>query len=261
MSNFINSSTIFLKKYSSTILTITATVGIVVTSVATAKATTKANDILQEAKNDKKEELTKAEKIKLVAPSYIFPVIIGASTIACVIGANILNRRQQAALVSAYALLDTSYKKYKNKVKELYGEETHNNIIDEIAKENIKDVHISAPGAISTYHQDLDEADMGEPRLFYDEFSRRYFETTFEKVLLAAYQLNRNIILRVCAALNEFYDFLGLENTDYGDVLGWTVYYRPRWIDFNHRKAIIGDDLECYIIEMPTIPDETYAEE
>ena len=261
MSNFINSSTIFLKKHSSTILTITATIGVVATSVATAKATTKANDILQKAKNDKKEELTKTEKIKLVAPSYIFPVIIGASTIACVVGANVLNRRQQAALASAYALLDTSYKKYKNKVKELYGEETYNNIIDEIAKEDIKDVHISAPEVISTYHQDLDEADMGEPRLFYDEFSRRYFETTFEKVLLAEYHLNRNFILRGCAALNEFYDFLGLENTNYGNVLGWTVYEGICWIDFNHRKAIIGDDLECYIIEIPTVPDEIYAEE
>lgn len=254
MSNFINSSKIFLKKHSSTILTVTAAIGVIATSVATAKATLKATEILKEEEKKREKELTNFEKIKIAAPKYIFPVAIGASTIACIFGANILNKRQQAALISAYGLLDNSYKRYKDKVKELYGEEVHNNVIDAIAKEDVKDVHINAPGVISTYHQELDETDMGETRLFYDEFSGRYFETTLEKVLLAEYHLNRNFILRGCAPLNEFYDFLGLEPKDYGDVLGWTVYEEIFWIDFNHRKAIIGDDLECYIIEMPYCP-------
>ena len=78
---------------------------------------------------------------------------------------------------------------------------------------------------------------------------------------MAEYNLNRNYILRGCASLNEFYEFLGLEPKDYGDVLGWTVYEEIFWIDFNHRKAIIEDDLECYIIEMPYCPNETYAKE
>ena len=50
-------------------------------------------------------------------------------------GANALNRRQQAALTSAYVLVQSSYKEYKGKLKELYGEEAHNAIIDSIAKE------------------------------------------------------------------------------------------------------------------------------
>lgn len=262
MSNFMNASIRFIKKNSSTILTVVATVGVVATSVTTAKSALKAADILESKKEKKGEELTKTEKIKAMAPSFIFPVAIGASTIACIVGANILNKRQQAALVSAYAMIDNSYRLYQNKVKELYGEETHNNVIDSIAKEDVKDVHIiNAPGVISTYHQELDEEDMSDPRLFYDAFSERYFETTFEKVLLAEYHLNRNYILRGCAALNEFYEFLGLEPKDYGDVLGWTVYEEIFWIDFNHRKMNIGDDLECYIIEMPSVPSETYANE
>lgn len=252
MNNFVNGSMIFIKKHSSTILAITSVVGVVATSVTTAKATLKASKILKDA--EEKKELTNAEKIKIAAPSYIFPIVLGASTIACIFGANILNKRQQTALVSAYALLDNSYKRYKNKVKELYGEEVHNNVIDSIAKEDVKDVYINAPGVISNYHNQLEDEDMTENRLFYDEFSGRYFETSIEKVLLAEYHLNRNFILRGCAPLNEFYEFLGLEPTDYGDVLGWTVYEEIFWIDFNHRKAIIGDDLECYIIEMPYCP-------
>ena len=68
----------------------------------------------------------------------------------------------------------------------------------------------------------------------------------------AEYHLNRNYILRGYSYLNEFYEFLGIEETDYGSVLGLAptddgMY----WIDFNHRKVVMEDGLEVYIIEMP----------
>ena len=49
---------------------------------------------------------------------------------------NVLSKRQQAALTSAYALLNDSYNNYKDKLKELYGEEAHQKIVDAIAAEN-----------------------------------------------------------------------------------------------------------------------------
>lgn len=68
---------------------------------------------------------------------------------------------------------------------------------------------------------------------------------------MAEYHLNRNYVLRGYAVLNEFYDFLGLENTDYGADLGWIADGDDGifWIDFNHRKVVMDDGLECYIIE------------
>ena len=73
--------------------------------------------------------------------------------------------------------------------------------------------------------------------------------------MAAEYHLNRNYILRGYAYLNEFYVFLGIEETDYGSVLGWApnddgMY----WIDFNHSKTVLDDGLEVYIIEMPFEP-------
>ena len=44
--------------------------------------------------------------------------------------------------MSAYALLDQSYKEYKNKLIELYGEEQHNEIIDAIAIEKAEDIGV-----------------------------------------------------------------------------------------------------------------------
>lgn len=245
----------FLKKNSATILTVAAAAGVITTSILSAKAAIKASRVLAHKEEEKGEKLTLEETMSAVWTIYIPPVVAGVSTIACVFGANILNQRQQASLASAYALIDSSYKEYKAKLKELYGEEAHNNIVDAIAAEKCDEVHISAGGLTSAYTQEI-ESD-AEPRLFYDEYSGRYFETTIEKVLLAEYHLNRNYILRGFARLNEFYEFLGLEPTDYGETVGWDICGEIYWIDFNHRKAFIGDDndgFECYIIEMPYCP-------
>ena len=181
------------------------------------------------------------------------------STIACIFGANILNKRKQASLASAYALINSSYKEYKSKLKELYGEEAHNNIVDSIAVEKCSEVHISDVNLASVCSQEI-ESDT-EPRLFYDEYSGRYFETTIEKVLLAEYHLNREYILRGFASLNDFYRLLGLETTDYGETVGWDICSEIYWIDFDHRKTFIGDsdDFECYIIEMPYYPEEKWV--
>lgn len=245
----------FLKKNSATILTVSAAAGVITTSVLSAKAAIKASRVLAHKEEEKGEKLTFEETISAVWTIYIPPVVAGMSTIACVFGANILNQCQQASLASAYALVDSSYKEYKAKLKELYGEEAHNNIVDSIAAEKCDEANISAGGLTSAYTQEI-ESD-AEPRLFYDEYSGRYFETTIEKVLLAEYHLNRNYILRGFARLNEFYEFLGLEPTDYGETVGWDICGEIYWIDFNHRKAFIGDDndgFECYIIEMPYYP-------
>lgn len=60
---------------------------------------------------------------------YIPAAISGTATIFCIFGANVLSKRQQAALTSAYALLNDSYNNYKDKLKELYGEEAHQKIV------------------------------------------------------------------------------------------------------------------------------------
>lgn len=250
----------FIRRNGSTILTVLGGVGVVATALSTAKATTKAIDILELERQEKGEELTTSEKIKKVGPAYIPAVITGVATVACIFGANVLNQKHQAALMSAYALLDSSYKDYKRKLVELYGKETHQSVVDAIAVEKAEDIRITSESLCNIC--DLSTEDnLGEPVLFYDEYSNRYFESTIEQVITAEYHLNRNYILRGYSVLNELYEFLGLETTDYGAEVGWAPLDDGMyWIDFNHRKVLIDDDLECYILEMPFAPRLNYDE-
>ena len=241
---FLQSSIIFLKKNTSTILTCAGGAGVLATSVMAVKATPKALSLLENAKEEKGEELTKTEKVKVAGPAYIPAVLIGVSTIACIFGANALNKRQQEALMSAYALLDNSYKNYKKKVKELYGEDADERIKKEIAKDK--------------YEENPHPVEDGM-QLFYDEFSQRYFNATTEQVLRAEHETNRMLSIDYGVYLNEFYELLGIDRVDYGDYLGWsageiTESYGYCWIDFHHKKVIMDDGLECTIISMDMEP-------
>lgn len=247
------------KRHGSTVLSVAGGIGVVLTVVTAVKATPKALESLEGAKEEKGEELTTVEKIKIAGPKYVPTILIGTGTIACIFGANIMNTRHQAALVSAYTLVDSSFKEYKQKLKEIYGEETHNNIIDAIAVEKAIDVGISAECMCSNSSLTDDEA-CGEPVLFYDEYSNRYFESTIEQVITAEYHFNRNFVLRGFAVLNELYEFLGLETTEYGSEIGWAVEDELYWVDFNHRKVVLDDGLECYILETPWGPSADWQE-
>ena len=260
MNGLLNRTQKFCKRNASTILTCIGGAGVIVTSVTAVKATPKALQLLDEAKKEKQEELTNTEKIKIAGPIYIPSILIGAGTIACIFGANILNKHNQAALISAYTLAESSFKEYKEKLKELYGEEAHQNIVNSIAVEKAKETHVTASYLLGYCDLTADEA-CGDPVLFYEEFSGRYFESTIEQVINAEYHLNRNYILRGYSHLNELYEFLGLETTDYGSALGWTPTDEGEfWIEFNHRKVVLDDGLECYILEMPFQPTSEFLE-
>lgn len=260
MNNLSVRSRLFIKKNASTILTTIGSVGVVATAILAVKATPKAMTLLEEAKKEKGEELTKLETLKVTGKVYIPTILTGVSTIACMVGANVLNHRQQAALMSAYALLDNSFKEYKKKLIELHGQETHEEVMNAIAIEKAETMYVRGSYFGSSCDLTSDES-CSDPVLFYEEYSNRYFESTIEQVINAAYHLNRNYILRGYSYLNELYEFLGLEETDYGSVLGWTPTDEGEyWIEFNYRKVTLNDGRDCYILELPFEPTYDFLE-
>ena len=256
-----------IRKHSPAMLSCVASIGVVVTAVVAVKATPKAVSFIHADSRDKHDgdpyAYSKKEAIAAAWKCYIPAVAIGASTIACIMGANALNSRQQAALTSAYALVQQSYKEYKDKLKELYGEETHNAIMDTIIKNKRKDVCITSSGG--WYNSTLDFGEGMEPeiiRTFYDAFSQRYFESTIEKVIQAEYHLNRNFMFVGTVSLNDFYEFLGLEKTELGDTVGWSsVNGDIYWIDFNHHRLTLDDGMEICVIEMVFEPTPNWMED
>lgn len=244
MNELLRSSKNFLSRNASTILTGVGGLGLVATTVLAVKATPKAMMSIENAKEEKGAELTKLEVVKAAGPAYVPTIVVGVSTLVCMFSANALNKRKQAALTSAYALLDSSFKEYKKKVEELYGEDVNLNVQKELVKDKYDENDIS-----------LED----NKQLFYDEFSDRYFEATMEDVIRAEYAINRKISVWGGADLNEFYEELKIPTVDYGNYLGWSSgglmeMTWSDWLDFHHEKVVMDDGLECYIISMSTEP-------
>lgn len=243
-----------------TIMSITGVIGLGATVVTAIRATPKAITLIKSAEEEKGEKLTKREIVKAVWKPYIPMLAIGLSTAGCIIGSNILNKRQNASIAGAYALVSGTYAEYKNKVKELYGEEAHKKIISSIAAEKSKAEPITAGSYFA--NSCLDFGDEEDELLFYDVFSKRYFTSTLGKVLQAEYHLNRNYVLRGDISLNEFYEFLGISGIDGGDHMGWNCCDGELyWIDFDHKRETTEDGLEVHFIEMIFEPGDVYSDE
>lgn len=238
-------SEIYVKENAPTILTCLGAVGVVATSVSAAKSYKKYEQLLAEIQEDREDNISITDKIKVAIPTYAPTVFLGLTTMGCIFGSNILNKKKQAAITSAYMLLDTSYKEYKNKVKELYGDDADDRVMKEIARDK--------------YEVDEETLKYGEKRLFFEPISRTYFEATMGEVEQAEYLLNRELALTDFVRINDFLRYLGVDKTDIGDVMGWSTFgvhtiYGYCWIDFKHELVELEDGLECYIIKYPQEP-------
>ena len=240
-----------VKKATPTILSIVAVAGVVGTAVMAVLATPKAEKKIEEAKKDK---LSKVETFIFVAPVYLPSIGLGIGTITCILGANALNKKQQASLISALALGNRSFVEYKNKTANMLGADGEKEIRAEIAKDHLKDVNLEEP----LYD---DEA------LFYESYSGRYFTSKMKDVREAEYHINRNFALRGYVTFNELCEFYGIDKVDGGDEIGWSIdgydFYGYAWVDFTHDKINTDDGLECYMISYPFWPhnldDDDYA--
>lgn len=245
MEKLLNCVQKFFKDHGSTILTVIGGIGVVTTVVLAVKETPKAESLLVEAEIDKGEMLTIPEKVKTVATTYIPATVSGVGTLLCIFGANVLNKKQQASLLGASMFIGNSYKKYKDQIRQIYGKEADKYISEKMAKDRYSE----------TPSDELE----GETMLFYNKFSDEYFEATMTDVLNAEYLINRAISVDGDVGLSEFYKYLHIDETEYGDIIRWSLdsLFEDTgvpWLDFEHDIVTMDDGLECCILSFSSDP-------
>ena len=234
------------------ILTGLGIVGVTATAVLAAKATPKALELLEERDKFKQEEygesLTKTEKVLAMAPAYIPAILTGLATMSCIIGMNRVSYTKQASLMSAYAYLNNSYEEYRRKVKEIFGEDGAIKIDEELEKE------------IELFNQ---YGSLHEKHLFYDEYSKRYFEMSMYEIKEAEYKVNRMFNFLGCMKLNEVYEFLNLAPVEIGDKVGWSAFKDWEclgfsWIELLFEEIKTPDGLLALSLKFNMDPSSDY---
>lgn len=201
----------FLRKHGGTLLAIGASVGVVLTAIETGKATIKAEKLVE--LNKDVPEYDMKEKVKDCWHFYIPAAVLGAGTIGCIIGSNMLSRKEIASLSAAYVALGKSYQEYRRQVAERIGVEEEEKLRMEAAKETkAEDVQRDKDGDVI--------------RLFYEPASKRYFHATMSRVIEASYYFNRELATNGCISVNEWCNYLCADEltiTPEGDQMGWCL--------------------------------------
>lgn len=239
-----------IKKESPVILGVLGAVGVVLTAVTVSRDTLKAEIRLEDKEDEIHRELTKIEWVQTVLPAYIPSIAVGSATVACIIASTVLNQKQKVALSSAYILLDQSYKKYKDKVVEMFGEGADREVEREVTKDRIQEL------------KKKDEIRGDETLIFYEKHYNQLFERSMLEVKDAEYLLNKKFTATGQATLNDFYLLLGLKETKEGAELGWDVVNASSpeecWIDFEHDLVKAQDGMQVYEILFENEPTLDY---
>lgn len=231
---------------SPTILTGVGVAGAVATAVLTGRASFKAAQILEEqATQVWQEPIPYKDCVKMVWTLYIPPVVVGTTTIACIVMANRIGTRRAAALAAAYAISEKAMLEYKEKVVDRLGDFKERQIRDEVAQDQVS----RSPGNNSIVL--VDSGDV----LCYDTFSGRYFKSNVETIRRAENQLNHQVLNDNYASLTDWYNLLGLESTEFSDEVGWNL---DKLLEINLSATLTQEDKPCLAISFNVAPIRDY---
>lgn len=244
----------FAKDNSHHILTGLGVTGLISTAVLTGKASIKAykyvdeyeNHILPNESEEKKIEYfdnARLNRFKLCWKYYIPPVVMGCVSAACIVGSNVSNSKQKAAIAGLYSLTEKTLNDYREKVIEKIGENKEEKIRSEVAQKRLDDHPVREDKIIMT--------GKGE-HLCFDSVSGRYFKSDIEKIRKFQNDLNEaRLSGNMWTPVNDFYYLVGLEPTSIGEDIGWTVDDDIRFA-FDSKIATNGEP--CLVISYEVAP-------
>lgn len=280
MPRIVHKSMFQLRKHSPEILVVSGVIGTVTSAVMACKATTKLSTILDEhekqvdqihkaaadedlkksgvyTEEDSKKDLaivytqTAMKMAKLYAPA----VILGGLSIAGILTSNNILRKRNVALAAAYATIDKSFKEYRGRVVERFGEAVDRELKYDIKAQKIEEkVTDPETGKERKVKQTVEVTGLdgySEYARFFDDGCAGWEKDAEHNLMfLRAQQQYANDLLRARGYLflNEVYNMLGIEITKAGQVVGWI--YDP--------KNPIGDnyvDFGIYDMSKPKARD------
>ena len=236
-----------LKQHSPEILIVGGVIGVAASTVMACKATLKAPAIIEDAKNtinavhELLEDEEKAKKyteddakkalfhvygstglklVKLYAPS----VALGVASVSCIVASHGIMHKRNVALAAAYATVDKSFKEYKNRVIERFGEELNDELRNDIRMEEVEEKITDENGEEKTIKKTIKVGEISEYDKFFDEYCDGWTkdaEANLTFLLLQQNYANEKLQSRGHLFLNEVYDMLGIPRTKAGNTIGW----------------------------------------
>ena len=248
-SKLLKNAQLWTTKHSPEILVGLGITGMITTTVLAVKATPKALMLIEEKKKEEQvESLTAFETVKTTWKCYIPAAISGVVSASCIIGANSVNSRRNAALAAAYKLSETAFTEYREKVVETIGDKKEKDVRDKVAKSRVENNPVTKSEVIVTERGNT---------LCYDYYSGRYFNSDIDKIKKAVNEINRRLISEDYISLTEFYSELGLSPTKVSDEIGWNL--DDGLIEVYFSSQLADDGRPCIVVDYENPPRHGFS--
>lgn len=274
------------KKHSPEIFMGVGCVGMVGTVVLACRATTKIGAVKEQLKNDLEDikmgrEANDAGKLsegttyteedakkdtaivvfhagveyaKLYAPA----IILGALSLASIITSHNIMAKRNAAITAAYTTVAGMFTKYRDRVKEKYGEEVDKELRYGYKAKKVKNTTIDAKTGEVTEeeetivtHDPIDEYS-DYARIFDEGNSNWKNNEDYNLMFLGQVQnwANMRLKQRGYVFLNEVYDALGLMGSPAGQFVGWKDNGADGYISFGIDDVIANNKIRAPFEDM-----------
>lgn len=248
LSRFFRNAGVSIRKHSPAIMTAIGIAGMTTTVILAVKATPKALEKIEEKKNEKwVDKLTPVDTVKATWKCYIPAAITGVTSAACLIGANTVGAKRNAALAAAYKLSETALAEYREKVVETFGEKKDQLIREKVADKHVKENPVTQNNVIFTGNGDSQCLDL---------MSGQYFLSNIDKVKKAENEINKQMLEDGYVSLNDFYDYLNIDHTGFGDLLGWNL--DDGLIALQYSSHLTPEGVPCLAIQYVVPPKYEY---
>ena len=264
---------LIFKKHSPEIMVIGGVVGVVGSTVLACKATTKLSGILEESKEnvdqikdyveengysekyseeDYKKDLaiTYTQTAVKVAKIYAPAVILGTLSITSILAGHNITRKRNLALSAAYVAIDKSFKEYRARVVERFGEKLDKELRYNIKQGESEEIVRNDEGGeevVKTATEYADPNTYSEYARFFDDGCLGWTKDPEANLTFLKQQqnyANDKLKRKGFLFLNDVYGMLGIKPTKAGQIVGW-IY---------DEKNPIGDnfvDFGIYDINRP----------
>jgi hypothetical protein len=224
----------FFKKNGPGLLTAAGIGGMIAANVLTARAALKTQDQVKKLKAEadqiKDRENDTEKKAHDLGRHWVvngYPVVkefapaifVGAVSITCLVTSHRMMKSKQASLVAAYAALDTAYKAYRARVREVVGEEAELELY-----RAPRVITTEEGGQVTACEIDFGDSMPSIYSRFFDESNPNFTKTPEWNMMflrMKQTQWNDRLTAVGFVFLNEILDDLGFERCQMGQHVGW----------------------------------------
>lgn len=257
-----------LQKHSPEILVGVGAVGVIVSTVLACKATTKVESILSET-NERIEKINEAaeagnlndheytqedrKKDSLIvyvqtgvkfAKLYAPAVTVGMLSLGSIFASTNILRKRNLAIGAAYAAIDKSFKEYRKRVLERFGEQVDSEMKYGIKTKKFEEIEVDeSTGKEKKVKKNVVVVDPNlesDYAVYFDEKSPNYESShDYNLMFVKSQQAYANDLLQTKGRLflNDVYDNLGLPLTKAGQIVGWTKDGPDGYVNFRIREV------------------------